>query len=299
MTSSAGPRPAPARPPLLGARARRRAQGRRRPRSSRPRRARRHPRATRWRSALLAQEAMLDNRVDETVERAERAIEAAERHDLPGGAARGAGRQGQRARSAGGSSIEENIDLPAPAWPRTPTAIGEHLIASRALHNVAFLRPRAGSPPPSGWSCSSACARPPAGPAGTSSRASPTSRGASSWPGPRATWPRWCAGLDDGRRRRRGRRLVGGWTYLRTIQLHLERERGRPRRRPRRRHPGHERRAGRDRRRCSAGGRARVRPDGRGRASTSAELAGARRPTTASTPISRGACWCRAPSTPA
>ena len=32
---------------------------------------------------LLAQEAMLDNRIDETVERAERAIQAAERHDMP------------------------------------------------------------------------------------------------------------------------------------------------------------------------------------------------------------------------
>ena len=34
-------------------------------------------------AGLLAQEAMLDNRIDETVERAECAIQAAERHDMP------------------------------------------------------------------------------------------------------------------------------------------------------------------------------------------------------------------------
>ena len=44
---------------------------------------------------LLAQEAMLDNRIDETVERAECAIQAAERHDMPAAACRPR-REGQR-----------------------------------------------------------------------------------------------------------------------------------------------------------------------------------------------------------
>ena len=84
------------------------------------------------------------------------------------------------------------------------------------------------------------------------------------------------------------------WTYLRTIQLHLERERGRPRRRARRRPPGHESaRRSRLTRRSEVGGRARVRPARRRPRERLAELAPGG-PPKASTPSRRVAGAARA-----
>jgi DNA-binding CsgD family transcriptional regulator len=169
--------------------------------------------------ALLAQEAMLDNRIDETVERAERAIEAAERHDLPAVrlaalVERGSALINRR------ELIEEQIDLLLEVAEEAE-AIGEHLIASRAWHNVAFqaegrlttaerrelferMRASAGR---AGWDKQSSVAY-------------IEGRLELAWAdGDMAGVLAW---TDEGRRVDRSG-ATWGWTYLRTVQLHLER----------------------------------------------------------------------------
>ena len=168
---------------------------------------------------VLAQEAMLDNRIDETVERAERAIEAAERHDMPAVRLAALVEKGSALINRR-ELIEENIDLLLQVADEAD-ALGEHLIASRAWHNVAFqaegrlttaerlelferMRAAAGR---AGWDKQSSVAY-------------IEGRTELAWAeADMAEVLRW---TDEGRRVD----LSGaswGWTYLRTIQLHLER----------------------------------------------------------------------------
>ena len=167
----------------------------------------------------LAQEAMLDNRIDETVERAEMAIEAAERHSLPDVRLAALVDKGSALINRR-ELIEENIDLLLRTADEAEAA-GEDLIASRAWHNVAFqaegrlttterlelferMRASAGR---AGWDKQSSVAY-------------IEGRIELAWAeADMAEVLRW---TDEGRRVDRSG-ASWGWTYLRTIQLHLER----------------------------------------------------------------------------
>jgi DNA-binding CsgD family transcriptional regulator len=167
----------------------------------------------------LAQEAMLDNRIDETVERAELAIEAAERHDLVDVRLAALVDKGSALINRR-ELIEENIDLLLRTAEEADAA-GEHLIASRAWHNVAFqaegrlttterlelferMREAAGR---AGWDKQSSVAY-------------IEGRIELAWA--EADMAEVLVWTDEGRRIDRSG-ASWGWTYLRTIQLHLER----------------------------------------------------------------------------
>jgi len=169
--------------------------------------------------ALLAQEAMLDNRIDETVERADLAIEAAERHDLPDVRLAALVEKGSALINRR-ELIEENIELLLQVAEEA-NALGEHLIASRAWHNVAFqaegrlstarrlelferMREAAGR---AGWDKQSSIAY-------------IEGRIELAWAD--ADMAGVLAWTDEGRRMDRSGG-TWGWTYLRTIHLHLER----------------------------------------------------------------------------
>ena len=162
---------------------------------------------------------MLDNRIDETVERAEMAIEAAERHSLPDVRLAALVDKGSALINRR-ELIEENIDLLLRTADEAEAA-GEDLIASRAWHNVAFqaegrlttterlelferMRASAGR---AGWDKQSSVAY-------------IEGRIELAWAeADMAEVLRW---TDEGRRVDRSG-ASWGWTYLRTIQLHLER----------------------------------------------------------------------------
>ena len=167
----------------------------------------------------LAQEAMLDNRIEETVERAELAIEAAERHHLPDVRLAALVDKGSALINRR-ELIEENIDLLL-RTAEDAEAAGEHLIASRAWHNVAFqaegrlstterlelferMRAAAGR---AGWDKQSSVAY-------------VEGRIELAWA--EADMAGVLAWTDEARRVDRSG-SYWGWTYLRTIQLHLER----------------------------------------------------------------------------
>ena len=204
---------------------------------------------------------MLDNRVDDAVEWADRAIEAADRHDLP--AVRLAALvERATALVSRRESIDENIDRLL-GVAEDAAAIGEHLIASRALHNAAFLRR---GPVHHGRA---------AGPVRAHARGRRPSRLGQAVDrrlhrrAHRAGVGRGRPGRGgalDGRQpsARRGRR-VGDVDPPPHHQAAPRAGGGRPRRRPRGRPPGPEWRAGRERRGAPGAGRARVRPEGGGR----------------------------------
>jgi DNA-binding CsgD family transcriptional regulator len=167
----------------------------------------------------LTQEAMLANRIDETVERAELAIAAAERHGLPDVRLAALVDLGSALINRR-ELIEENIDLLLRTAEEAEAA-GEHLTASRAWHNVAFqaegrlttaerlqlferMRVAAGR---AGWDKQS-------------SLAYIEGRIELAWA--EADMDEVVRWTDEGRRiEQPGAKW--GWTYLRALQLHLER----------------------------------------------------------------------------
>jgi DNA-binding CsgD family transcriptional regulator len=162
---------------------------------------------------------MLDNRIEETVERAEAAIAAAERHGLPDVRLAALVDKGSALINRR-ELIEENIGLLLRTADEAEAA-GENLTASRALHNVAFqaegrltiperlelferMRVAAGR---AGWDKQTTVAY-------------IEGRIELAWAeGDMAGVVAW---TDEGRRLDRAG-ASWGWTYLRLIQLHLER----------------------------------------------------------------------------